>query len=158
MRTETGSTVGGRGSAAPIVVGIDGSESSNAAFEWAVKQARLTNVPLVAIAAWEWPTNYGTPLVWPEEIDFEADARAMLERTVDQILGVEHRTEVTQQVIHGHPAPILEEQSRSASLVVVGCRGHGEFAGMLLGSVSEFLSTHAHCPVVIVRGDKVRID
>ena len=141
-----------------IVVGVDGSDSSKAALEWAAQQARLTGAPLVAIATWDWPTNYGAPVMWPENIDFEADARKSLAQSVDQVLGADHCSEVVQRVIHGHPAPVLEEASREAALVVVGCRGHGEFAGMLLGSVSEFLATHAHCPVVIVRGDEKQAD
>jgi nucleotide-binding universal stress UspA family protein len=53
--------------------------------------------------------------------------------------------------VEGHLASVLTEQSKNASLIVVGSRGHGEFAGMLLGSVSEFLATHARCPVLVVR-------
>jgi nucleotide-binding universal stress UspA family protein len=51
----------------------------------------------------------------------------------------------------GHPAPLLVEASRGAALLVVGSRGHGEFAGMLLGSVSEHCVSNAHSPVVVVR-------
>ena len=91
---------------------------------------------------------------WPENVDFEADARTMLEESVDQVLGADHGAEVAQRVVQGHPAPALEDASRNEALLVVGSRGHGEFAGMLLGSVSEFLATHAHCPIVIVRGDR----
>lgn len=142
----------------PIVVGVDGSDSSKAALEWAAQQARITDAPLVAIVTWEWPTSYGAMVPWPENIDFEADARKMLEQSVDQVLGADYRGEVTQRVIHGHPAPALEDASRDAALLVVGCRGHGEFAGMLLGSVSKFMATHAHCPVVIIRGDEKKAD
>jgi nucleotide-binding universal stress UspA family protein len=137
----------------PIVVGVDGSGSSKAALEWAAVQARYSGRHLVAVATWEWPNSFGAPVMWPENVSFEADARLMLERSIDEVLGPEHRSDVTQLVLHGHPAPTLVEQSRRASLIVVGSRGHGEFAGMLLGSVSEHLATHAHCPVVIIRGD-----
>ena len=54
-------------------------------------------------------------------------------------------------VVEGHPAPALVDASRGASLLVVGSRGHGEFAGMLLGSVSEHCVTKAHCPVLVLR-------
>ncbi|MGA2037092.1 MAG: universal stress protein [Acidimicrobiales bacterium] len=63
--------------------------------------------------------------------------------------------ELTTVVMEGHPARVLPDESKTASLVVVASRGNGEFAGMLLGSVSEFLTTHAHCPVV-VRGDRAQ--
>ena len=54
-------------------------------------------------------------------------------------------------VIEGHPAPLLVKASSGADLLVVGSRGHGEFAGMLLGSVSEHCVTNAHCPVLVLR-------
>jgi len=53
--------------------------------------------------------------------------------------------------VQGHPAPVLVEASKGADLLVIGCRGHGEFAGMLIGSVSEFCATNAHCPVLVHR-------
>jgi nucleotide-binding universal stress UspA family protein len=54
--------------------------------------------------------------------------------------------------LEGHPAPILVRASRGAELLVVGCRGHGEFLGMVLGSVSEHCVTNADCPVLVLRG------
>jgi nucleotide-binding universal stress UspA family protein len=59
---------------------------------------------------------------------------------------------VRRSVIEGHAAPVLEALSKTADLVVVGSHGHGEFVGMLLGSVSEHCVTHCHCPVVVIRG------
>jgi nucleotide-binding universal stress UspA family protein len=55
------------------------------------------------------------------------------------------------RVIDGHPAPVLVEASKGAELLVVGSRGHGEFVGMLIGSVSEYCAAHAHCPVLVHR-------
>ena len=55
------------------------------------------------------------------------------------------------RVVSGHPAPILVEASKGADLLVVGSRGHGEFVGMLIGSVSEYCAANAHCPVVVHR-------
>jgi nucleotide-binding universal stress UspA family protein len=54
-------------------------------------------------------------------------------------------------VVQGHPAPALVEASKGADLLVVGSRGHGEFVGMLIGSVSEYCTTNAHCPVLVHR-------
>jgi len=54
-------------------------------------------------------------------------------------------------VVEGHPAPVLIEASRGADLLVVGSRGHGEFSGMLLGSVSDYCTHHVSCPITIVR-------
>ena len=55
------------------------------------------------------------------------------------------------RLINGHPAPVLVEASKGADLLVVGSRGHGEFVGMLIGSVSEYCVTNAHCPVLVHR-------
>jgi nucleotide-binding universal stress UspA family protein len=134
-----------------IVVGVDGSEPAKAALVWAARQARTTGSPLVAVAAWEWPTSYGWSPPWPAEYDPSGDALKMLEETVRDVLGDAPDVPVTIEVLEGHPSPALVELSKRASLLVVGSRGHGEFAGMLIGSVSEFLVAHAHCPVVVVR-------
>ena len=57
-----------------IVVGIDGSDCSLEALEWASEQSRLTECPLRAVITWECPVTYGYPVVWPDDVDFEADA------------------------------------------------------------------------------------
>jgi nucleotide-binding universal stress UspA family protein len=137
----------------PIVVGVDGSASSKEALGWAARQAQLTDTNLTIISTWDYPTGYGWAMAWPEEVDFEADTRKALDQVIHDELGDISDRDITVQVIEGHPALQLAEASRHASLVVVGCRGHGEFAGMLIGSVSGFLSTHAHCPVVVIRGE-----
>lgn len=124
----------------PVVVGVDGSSSSKSALVWGARQARLTHVPLLIVTCWHFRTSYG----WP-------GPKVMLEEIVEEVLGSQPGVELRMSVQEGHPAPVLTEQSKSASLLVVGSRGRGEFAGMLLGSVSAFLTTHAHCPVVVVR-------
>ena len=134
----------------PIVVGVDGSDSSKEALKWAERQAKLTGVPLRIVSTWQRPTSYGWVPPWPVDVDFAAGARFALEDSVG-VLGPDLHKDVSTMVLEGHPATTLVEQSRSASLIVVGSRGHGEFVGMLLGSVSEFLVTHAHCPVVVFR-------
>jgi nucleotide-binding universal stress UspA family protein len=134
-----------------IVVGIDGSLPSRAALAWAGRQAVLTAAPLTVVTTWAYPTSAGFMVTWPENIDFEADARSELEKAVEDVLGPDPGIEVTTSVIEGVPSLVLVEESKAAALIVVGSRGHGAFAGMLLGSVSEFLATHAHCPVVIIR-------
>lgn len=134
-----------------IVVGVDGSASSVRALEWAARQAELTHDVLEVVTTWEWPTNYGWSASVPEGWDPQADATKIL----DEIIGKLHQAHpdvvVRSEVVEGHPAPVLIGASRGAELLVVGSRGHGEFAGMLLGSVGEHCVTHAHCPVLIVR-------
>lgn len=137
----------------PIVVGVDGSENSKEALRWAVCQAGFTRCPVVAVISWSYPNSYGYPAPWPADYDPESDAKRVLDETVDEVVGSDAGVALTRMVLSGHPALSLEDLSHTASLVVVGSRGHGEFAGMLIGSVSEFLATHAHCPVVIIRSD-----
>jgi nucleotide-binding universal stress UspA family protein len=136
-----------------IVVGVDGSQSSLAALRWAVRQSELTGAPLDIVSAWEWPVSnlgWGTPV--PPDYDPADEARRQLGKAVSAVLTPGDAIEVQQSVIEGHPAPVLEALSKTADLVVVGSHGHGEFVGMLLGSVSQHCVTHCHCPVVVIRG------
>jgi len=144
---------GGSEQSGRIVVGIDGSEHSKVALKWAAREAGLSGASLTVVTSWDYPNSYGYPVPWPEDVDFAADAKSILDETITAALGATPEVELSREVIQGHAALILEDLSKTASLVVVGSRGHGEFAGMLLGSVSEFLATHAHCPLVIIRGD-----
>jgi nucleotide-binding universal stress UspA family protein len=134
-----------------IVVGVDGSESSLAALEWALRQAELTGSTLEVITTWEWPTNYGWAYPFPPEYDPQADAQKMLSDALDPLLVAHADVPVESTVVEGHPAPVLLKASEGAELLVVGSRGHGEFAGMLIGSVSEHCTANAHCPVLVLR-------
>lgn len=148
--------VAGFGKKDHIVVGIDGSPSSKSALAWAAEQARLTRSRLLVVATWHLPFSYGFAPNWPSDVDLASDTASVLEDSVAEVLGENPDIEMATEVIEGHPAPVLTELSKTATLVVVGSRGHGEFAGMLLGSVSEFLTTHAHCPVVVIRDGEDR--
>ena len=129
-----------------IVAGVDGSPCSLEALRWAARQAELTGAELQAVMAWTLPEIYSyTPR------DFEGEARKALEEGITQALGPEPRVPVIAQVVQGSPARALIDASRHAALLVVGSRGHGGFAGMLLGSVSEHCVSHAECSVVVVR-------
>ena len=140
----------------PVVVGVDGSEHSKQALAWGARYAALTGAPLTAVAVWHLPTSYGWTMPLPAEWDPEADARRVLEREVNEVLGPEAPATVSLIVVQGPPGKALVDASEHASAVVVGSRGRGEFAGMLLGSVSGFVMTHAHCPVVVVRDGSER--
>ena len=135
----------------PIVVGIDGSECSKTALGWAGRYSTLTGTPLKAMAVWHEPWSFGWLPPSPDDRNPHEVAFAMLEQVVKDVLGSEFSEPLTKSVKVGSPAHALTEESRTASLIVVGSRGHGEVAGILLGSVSEFLVAHAHCPVVVVR-------
>lgn len=131
-----------------VVVGVDGSDSSIDALRWAVRQAELTSSDLEVVASWQHPIGYEADLTAESE-----DWRGMAETKLDDVLARVDTdgVEVRRTVREGHPAKVLTDASTNADLIVVGSRGHGSFAGMLLGSVSFHVSSHAHCPVVVVR-------
>jgi len=144
----------------PIVVGIDGSEDSKDALRWAARQAELTATTLTAVTAWQLPVSFGTVWQMPatygkshdlSQVDFAADAKKTLDATLEEVLGADAHVSVTPQLVSGRAAPVLIEASRHAALLVVGRSGHGGFAGMLIGSVSQHCVSHAACPVVVVR-------
>ncbi len=134
--------------AAPVVVGVDGSEESRLALHWAFEYAQMSGAPVEAVTAWDIPPTYGWAPFY-DDVDLAKKAQETAEETVRSVLG--DNAPVTCRVERGHPAPVLVAASERAQLLVVGSRGHGAFAGMLLGSVSQHCVHHAHCPVVIIR-------
>ncbi len=138
-----------------IVAGIDGSPSSLAALEWAARQADLTGSALLVVADWRLPSTYpetGTS----DDYDPAADMQCVLDNSLPAIHRSHPTLELTGQVIEGHPGRVLVDASRDADLLVVGSRGHGEFADILLGSVGVHCATHAHCPVLVHRFDRAQ--
>jgi nucleotide-binding universal stress UspA family protein len=131
-----------------IVVGIDGSASSVDAFRWAVRQAELTGSVVEAVMAWQYPAG----MVPAGSQDLETESRRALDGAIEGAFAAAPGVEVARVVDEGEPAATLVRRSKDATLLVVGSRGHGAFVGMLIGSVSEYCVTHAHCPVVVLRG------
>ena len=136
-------------SGAKIVVGIDGSGPSISALEWAARQADLTGATLEVMMTWEWPTSYGWVPPWPQSWNPMAEVRHVLDDAVDTVRKDHPSLTIVSTVVQGHPAEKLIEASEGADLLVLGNRGHGEFVGMLIGSVSEHCAAKAHCPVLI---------
>lgn len=134
----------------PIVVGVDGGPDSLAALQWGAEYARAVNAPLIALTAYDLPTIYGPYAMvgWESASELEAGARSMLEGAVQDTLGADSGVQLV--VRRGHPAESLVAESAEAGLVVMGSRGRGGFAGLLLGSVSQHVVAHAHCPVVVL--------
>ncbi|MDQ0729844.1 universal stress protein [Arthrobacter sp. B1I2] len=133
-----------------IVVGVDGSDQSRSAMDWAVEEARLRGAEIQALAAWNFPyVSDALGTAWDYEI-FQKDAQAILEAELERVK--DRGVPVTGKIVEGNPASALIDASRDAGLVVVGSRGHGGFTGMLLGSVSHQTIHHAHCPVLVIRG------
>lgn len=137
-----------------IVVGLDGSPSSAAAAAWAGTQAERSGASLDMVTVWQWPTSYGWPMPIPDDYDPAADAEKVLGQAADELRRQHPGVAIATRVEEGHPAEVLLAVSRGADLLVVGSRGHGAFAGMLLGSVSEHCVAHADCPVVVVRAPR----
>lgn len=145
--TSTHAAHGGR-----IVVGVDGSRSSNEAVDWAARQAELTGSTLQLVTAWEWPMTYGSPIAFPPDYDPAGGAQRVLDVAVAAVAADHPSVHVDTAVEEGHPAAVLVAASAGAEMLVVGSRGHGEFVGMVIGSVSEHCASNAHCPVLVLRG------
>ncbi|MCM2430088.1 universal stress protein [Streptomyces sp. RKAG337] len=138
-----------------VVVGIDGSECSKSALKWAMTYARLTGSSVEAITTWQNPDTYVYSYGWsPGAIDtseIAAGIRKNLDAAIADVSGhLDHPVEVLARVVQGHPAEVLLEAAAGAQLLTVGSRGHGTFAGILLGSVSQHCVQHAPCPVVVI--------
>jgi len=132
-----------------IVVGVDGSEGGQVALRWALRQARLAGAELHAVTAWEVSAAYGyVPM--SADVDLEGDARKQQDTALAQVAEDAAGVDVVAKVVRGHAADALLDASRGADLLVVGSRGHGTFAGTLLGSVSQHCAHHARCPLVVV--------
>ncbi len=139
------------GSEHRIVVGVDGSPSSIAALAWAAEQAERTGAVVEATAVWQWPANYGSPLVAMSGLDPGQEASSSLERCITEVARDHPQAVIKAQVVQGVASQVLVQLSRGADLLVVGTRGHGELVGALIGSVSEHCAAHATCTVVVVK-------
>ncbi|NKX53140.1 universal stress protein [Arthrobacter mobilis] len=139
---------GQTGSRKRIVVGVDGSEASLEALRTARDLARLKDCSIEAVTAWHHPVMVADfPAV---QWDPEVDARRILARAVQEAFGGDVPPDLRQTVTEGQAARVLADASRGAEMLVVGSRGRGGFTGLLLGSVSSAVASHARCPVLIV--------
>ncbi|KJY39045.1 MULTISPECIES: universal stress protein [Streptomyces] len=136
-----------------IVVGVDGSPSSQAALRWAVRYAGLVGGKVEAVTAWEVPgeASWSAPAV--DATFDEEEAEKLLVDEVRTVLGDRGAALVRERLVHGHPVGVLVDAAQGADMLVVGSRGRGAFRRALLGSVSQQVALHAPCPVTIVRPD-----
>ena len=137
-----------------IVVGVDGSDGSIDALRWAARQAEFTGATLHVVTAWAFPehrTPFGIVFDIAESADPTARARTKLDGLIADVLGKHEKVVLRAEVIPGNEAETLIHAARGADLLVVGSRGRGGFAGMMLGSVSAQCVRHAQCHVVVVR-------
>jgi nucleotide-binding universal stress UspA family protein len=139
----------------PIVVGVDGSEPSVAALRYAARLAEAMHATLRAVITWEYP-DFGVE--YPAaKWEADLDAGAVLSTAVARAFGDAPPAGLRKDVVEGPAAPTLIDESEHARMLVVGARGAGGFARLLLGSVSEAWARHAHCPVLVVRDPTVEL-
>jgi nucleotide-binding universal stress UspA family protein len=141
-----------------VVVGVDGSPSSEVAVRWAAREAAMRSVSLTLV-------HVSTPpVVWPaapilvelHERRGEAEARKIITEAItvaeDSVLEG-NRPEIDSELVWAAPVPSLIDLSNEAHMMVVGCRGQGAVPRVLLGSVSTGLVHHAHCPVAVIHDE-----
>jgi nucleotide-binding universal stress UspA family protein len=146
-------TEGPGAAAGRIVVGVDGSQPSQQALRWGARLAATFGASLDAVTAWEFPSAYGWGSV-PSDWDPAQDMRTALDQTVQEVFGDQPPAGLRRLVSEGGAAKVLLDASQGAVMLVVGSRGHGGFAGLLLGSVSANVAEHASCPVLVIHSDQ----
>jgi nucleotide-binding universal stress UspA family protein len=136
-----------------VVVGVDGWDSCQAAIGFAFEAASIRKARLRAVHAWAHPASAGPgdiqPLAFDPDLVTEEEGRVMAE----SLAGWQERfpdVELVRDVVRGRPTRVLAATSAGADLLVVGTRGRGGFAGLMLGSVSHAMLHHARCPLAIV--------
>ena len=138
-----------------VVVGVDGSAHSRQSVGFAAEQAAMAGATLTVVHVVPFNAGVASTALFGDPAVYARDLRAEGAKVIEeQVSGVrESHPELTlvPEVALGAPGRVLSDASRAASLVVVGSRGVGEFAGMLLGSVSGAVLHHARCPVAVVR-------
>lgn len=136
----------------PIVVGVDGSAPSIDALRRAAALSSAFGIPIKAVTVWQTPATLTLYYFPATDWSPDDDAKKALKTAIDQAFGGEPPSTLTTAVVEGSPARVLIHESEHANMLVLGSRGHGGFAGLLLGSVSATCAEHAHCPVLIMHG------
>lgn len=139
-----------------IVVGVDGSNCAHAALEFAAGEAALRGTRLRIVCAWDIPpaiyAGGFAPGFDQETLDaFRDNAETIVRTELAEAKRLQPSIEVEACTSEGPAAGVLLAEARDASLIVVGNRGRGGFASLLLGSVSQHVVHHAPCPVLVVR-------
>jgi nucleotide-binding universal stress UspA family protein len=134
-----------------IVVGVDGSEGSRRALEWAIHEADARGSAVEAVIAWSWDGLEFGPVIATNPEEAREKASRLLDGEI-RALVARHGSHlpVAAQVIEGNPADALAAAGRSADLLVLGSHGHSQIRHTVLGSVSEACIRKATCPVVVI--------
>ncbi|WP_433362462.1 universal stress protein [Actinoplanes sp. CA-142083] len=137
-----------------IVVGVDGSAGSRKALAWAAAEAADHGADLLVVNVWEHTLLPPAGSVSVSEHYVPEPSQSTSDELVQVIkeeLGEDPPVRIQAQVKQGRPAKVLIDESAAADLLVVGHRGHGGFAGLVLGSVSQHVAAYAKCAVTVVR-------
>jgi nucleotide-binding universal stress UspA family protein len=139
--------------ASGIVVAIDGSEGSQRALDWALDEARARACTITVVNVWHPAPSatWAVPAAWPDMTGMQEAADELIDRALRRAdtEGVPP-TMIERHAVFGTVVDAVLDEARDAQLLVVGSRGRGGFAGLLLGSVSQHLVHHATCPIVVV--------
>jgi len=138
-----------------IIVGVDGSDHSRHALEWAVREAAVRHAPLTVLTVQQSVTGYwGEPVLYLGDQDLIEQARNRVQTETDAALDkvgpASRPPSVTVRAVDGLPAEALLEAAADADMLVVGSRGAGGFKRLLMGSVSTQVTHHSPCPVVVI--------
>lgn len=137
----------------PVVLGMDASEGSVPALEWAFSEASTRDAPLKVVHTWWWeePDPFLSGHEWEGEWQDVVETQRL--EVAEMLAGWQEKypdVQVTTAVVRGHATSALTEETRDAQLLVVGSRGRGGFTGLLLGSVSTSLIAQTRCPLTVV--------
>ena len=136
-----------------IVVGVDGSGHSRKALEWAANEAAVHHMPLTVLTVHQAVRDvYGSASHYGDDAALTDKAKEAAQAETDQVLATlgSQPTSVTVTAVHGLPVDELIKASQGADMLVLGRRGFGGFARLMMGSVTDQVSRHAHCAVLIV--------
>lgn len=139
-----------------IVVAVDGSDAGSAAVAWAANAATKRNAPLKLVTAYTMPQfMYADGMVPPQELydQLEEEAMAKINEARELVRSFDENIEVSYYIAESTPIDLLLQLSEEADIVVMGSRGLGGLSGLVLGSVSSAVVSHASSPVVVVRKD-----
>lgn len=135
----------------PIVVGVDGSNTSIEALREGNRIARALGTGITAVTVWSYPhVPMGVSMTstgWTPE----RDAQTILRDAIEQAFGADIPPGLNSEIVEGNPSASLMRAAEGSTMLVVGTRGHGGFLGLLMGSVSSACAEHASCPVLVVR-------
>ncbi|MDK8767651.1 universal stress protein [Corynebacterium freneyi] len=139
-----------------IVCAVDGSDASKTAAKWAANTAVKRGIPLRLVSSYSMPQFlYAEGMVPPQELyeDLEAETLEKIEEAKKVALDYMPDVDVSHQIEEGSPIDMLLDLSEQCTMIVMGSRGLGGLSGMVMGSVSAAVVSHASCPVVVVRED-----